>query len=267
MSKIFLIDVARCTGCYNCQLACKDEHCGNDWTPYAAPQPLTGQFWCRVTEHVQGTIPKVRIHYIAQLCAHCENAACMDDCPAGAIYRRDDGFVLIDPEKCVGCGACVSACPNGAIYYNDRLQIAQKCTGCAHLLDHGAPQPRCSEACPTDALVFGEEEDLKAQLVGAHPLTPGGKLWYKNIPGEFIGGTVYDPIEKEVVIGARCVLTGGDRTLETLTDDYGDFWFRNLPAGGTYELTITADGFREKTVAAISLEKSVNLDDIPLERL
>ena len=51
MSKVFVIDVAKCSGCYNCQLACKDEHCENDWRPYAAPQPPTGQFWCKVTDH------------------------------------------------------------------------------------------------------------------------------------------------------------------------------------------------------------------------
>ena len=264
--KIFVIDIARCSGCYNCQLACKDEHCGNDWTPYAAPQPLTGQFWCRVTEHVQGTIPKVKIHYISQMCAHCEKPECMAACGLGAITRRDDGFVLIDPAKCAGCGACVSACPYEAIYFNDRLGIAQKCTGCTHLLDNGAKQPRCAEACPTDALIFGEEEELKAQLAGAEPLIPGGKLWYKNIPGEFIGGTVYDPVDKEVVIGAECILTGEGKTYRTETDAYGDFWFRDLPRGGSYTLTICAAGFQEKNFAAISTEKSVNLDDIPLER-
>ncbi len=268
MSKIFLIDVGKCTGCYNCQLACKDEHCENDWTPYAAPQPLTGHFWCRVTEHVQGTIPKVKIHYIAQMCAHCEKAKCMAVCRTQAITRRPDGFILIDPAKCAGCGECIRACSFGAIYFNDQLRIAQKCTGCVHLLDHGAAsKPRCVEACPTDAMVFGEEAELAEQLVGAVPLTPGGKIWYKNIPGEFIGGTVYDPVEKEVIIGAKCVLAGGGRTLETETDSYGDFWFKNLPAGGTYDLHITADGYRTKTFENISVDTSVNLDDIPLERL
>ena len=126
--------------------------------------------------------------------------------------------------------------------------------------------PRCSEACPTDAMVFGEEEDLKEQLVGAKPLVPGGKIWYKNIPGEFIGGTVYDPVEKEVVIGAKCVLTGEGKTLTVETDSYGDFWFRDLPACGSYDLRITAPGFREKRFEGISTAKSVNLDDIPLER-
>ena len=110
MSKIFLIDVGKCTGCYNCQLACKDEHCENDWTPYAAPQPLTGQFWCRVTEHLQGTIPKVKIHYIARMCAHCDPAPCMAVCRTQAICRRPDGFVLIDPAKGAGCRGPRSRC-------------------------------------------------------------------------------------------------------------------------------------------------------------
>lgn len=267
MSKIFLIDVAKCTGCYNCQLACKDEHCENDWRPYAAPQPLTGQFWCKVSEHVQGSIPKVRIHYISKMCAHCADAACMAACPADAITRREDGFILIKPDTCTGCGACVHACPVDAIYFNDKLKIAQKCTGCAHLLDNGVTKlPRCVEACPTDALTFGEESELAEQLVGARALVPGGKVYYKNIPGEFIGGTVYDPVEKEVIIGAECVLTGEGTALKTETDSYGDFWFKNLPAGGSYDLVIRAEGFREKIFHAISTEKSVNLDDIPLEK-
>ena len=266
MSKVFLIDVAKCSGCYNCQLACKDEHCENDWTPYAAPQPLTGQFWCRVSEHVQGTIPKVKIHYIAKMCAHCADAACIKACPENAISRRDDGLVLIDPAKCSGCNKCMDACPYDVIYFNDKLKIAQKCTGCAHLLDNGAKQPRCSEACPTDAIVFAEESELAAELKGASPLAPGGKLYYKNIPGEFIGGTVYDPVEKEVVIGAVCLLTGGGLTLRAETDNYGDFWFRDLPRGGEYTLEISAKGFKTKQFAQIRTDKSVNLDDIPLEK-
>ena len=129
MSKVFVIDVARCSGCYNCQLACKDEHAGNDWTPYAKPQPMTGQFWCRVKDHVMGTMPKVKIQYISELCNHCENPSCMAACTHDAIYRRDDGFVIIDPEKCVGCKRCMKACPYEAIYFNDAEHICQKCTG------------------------------------------------------------------------------------------------------------------------------------------
>lgn len=252
MSKKIIVDIARCSGCYNCQLACKDEHAGNDWLPYAAAQPLTGQFWCRVEDHVHGTIPKVKIHYEAQMCRHCEDAACMNACEYGAIYRREDGLVLIDPTKCTGCKACVEACPFDMVYFNEEKNLAQKCTGCAHLLDSGMKQPRCVEACPTDALQFvdGEPEE-------------GFRVVYKNRPGRFIGGLVYDPVEKEVVIGAKCVLSDGR---ETVTDDFGDFWFHNLPEG-VYDLTIEAEGFAARSFAALSTEgQDLNLGDIPLEK-
>lgn len=269
MAKVFLIDVAKCSGCYNCQLACKDEHCGNDWSPYSKPQPQIGQFWCKVSDHVCGTIPKVKIHYISQLCGHCRNAACMEVCPEGAIYRRDDGFIIIDPEKCSGCKKCMEACPYDAIFFNKELNIAQKCTGCAHLLDNGYKLPRCVEACPTDAMRFGEEEDMAEDLKGAVTLKPESgcqpRVYYKNIPGRFIAATVYDPVEKEVIIGSKCTLTSNGRTWETETDSYGDFWFKDLPQGN-FDLVISAKGFKDKEFKALNTEKDINLGDIPLER-
>ncbi len=268
MSKVFVIDVGRCTGCYNCQLACKDEHCGNDWRPYAAPQPLTGQFWMKVQENVCGTRPKLRIHYIPMLCNHCKNPACLDVCPVGAISKRPDGLVLIDPDKCVGCGQCREACPYDAIYYNPELGVCQKCTGCAHLLDHGHSLPRCVDACPTDALRFGEEDELRELLEGATVRKPESdcapQVYYRNIPGKFIAGTVYDPVEKEVVIGAKCVLTGGGKTRTVETDDYGDFWFRDLPVG-VFDLSITADGFEALSFEKLDTKKDLNLGDLPMQ--
>ena len=269
MAKAFVIDVAKCSGCYNCQLACKDEHAENDWTPYAKPQPLTGQFWCKVTDHVQGTIPKVRIHYIAHMCAHCRNAACINACPADAFTRREDGLVLLDPAKCTGCKKCLSACPYDAIYFNDGEHIAQKCTGCAHLLDHGAKLPRCVEACPTDALMFGEEEALADFIEGATVMKPETgaqpRLYYRNIPGKFIAGTVYDPVEKEVIIGARCLLNSGGKRWEVKTDEYGDFWFNDLPVG-LYDLSIQTPGYEVRLFENLRTRECVNLGDIPLQR-
>ncbi len=78
-----------------------------------------------------------------------------------AIYKREDGLVIIDPVKCTGCKSCVDACPYGVIYFNDDLNLAQKCTGCAHLLDSGWKEPRCVDACPTLALKFMEESEAK----------------------------------------------------------------------------------------------------------
>ena len=269
MAKVFCIDVAACNGCFNCQLACKDEHVGNNWSPYAKPQPEIGQFWIRLVENVGGSIPKVKIHYVPHMCNHCEKAVCLETCGYGAIHRREDGFVIIDPTLCRGCGGCAEECPYGAIFKNEDLYICQKCTGCAHLLDNGYEQPRCSEVCPTGALRFGEESDLQDFIIGSTVRMPETglrpRVFYRNIPGRFIAGTVYDPVEKEVVIGARCRATNGGKTIEVLTDEYGDFWFRDL-AIGKYDIVIEAKGYEYKTFDAVDAKLDVNLGDIPLVR-
>jgi tetrathionate reductase subunit B len=269
MAKAIVIDIARCCGCYNCQLACKDEHVENDWTPYAKPQPETGQFWLKIEEHVCGTIPKVKLHYIPRLCNHCDNAPCIAACSDQAITRRPDGLILIEPDKCTGCKACLEACPYSAIYFNDALNLAQKCTGCAHLLDNGYATPRCVEVCPTDAMTYGEEEDLKELITGAEVISPETgchpRVYYRNIPGKFIAGCVYDPIEKEVIIGARCLLTSGGKITETFTDAYGDFWFKDLPVG-TYSVAIEAKGFVRANFSGLNIEKDINLGDIGLKK-
>jgi Fe-S-cluster-containing dehydrogenase component len=271
--KVFVIDVGTCNGCYSCQIACKDEHVGNDWTPYAKPQPDTGQFWMRQTEHIGGTVPKVKMHYIPIPCQHCDEAPCIPACPIeNTIYKRDDGLVIIDPEKCTGCKSCVDACPYDAIFFNESLNIAQKCTGCAHLLDGGEWKiPRCADACPTEAIKFGEESEFKALIAKAEVLKPELKckprVYYLNIPKKFIAGTVYDPVEKEVVIGATCTLTGpkaGKKATAT-TDGFGDFWFQGL-ADGVYSLKIEAKGFAARSFDKLNTEKDINLGDIPLSR-
>lgn len=270
MPKVFFVNVSRCVGCYNCQLACKDEHVGNDWAPYARPQPPIGQFWMKVDEHVCGTIPKVKMHYIPHNCAHCGDPACAAACPAGAFVRREDGLLLLEPEKCTGCRKCLEACPYGAIYFNEELNIAQKCTGCAHLLDHGESVPRCVEACPTDALLFGEYDELKDKLKDARPLESRAgcrpRLYYQGIPGRFVAATVYDPGEKEVVIGARVTLTDGKRAWTAVTDDFGDFWLRDVPERDDLALTVEAAGFRPLAFRVDTRKADVNLGDLPMLR-
>ncbi len=266
--KVFVFDSSMCNGCYNCQIACKDEHCSNDWTPYAKPQPETGQFWLKLSEHVRGTVPKVKMHYVPSLCNHCDEAACMASCKVeGAIYKRDDGLVIIDAEKCTGCTSCYSACPYHAIYMNDGLNIAQKCTGCAHLLDSGWKEPRCVDACPTLALKFMEEAEAKELLLDAEVSHPEygqrPRVYYLEIPKRFIAGTVYDPAAKEVVIGATCTLAADGKEHTIATDGFGDFWFEGLDVG-TYSLQIDAEGFPCKVFEEIDTKMDVNLGDIPL---
>lgn len=266
--KVFVHDVSICNGCYCCQIACKDENVGNDWTPYAKPQPDIGQFWLKLNEYVCGTVPKVKIHYIPTLCNHCDDAPCIKACQVDSIYKREDGLVIIDPVKCTGCKNCVDACPYHAIYFNEDLNIAQKCTGCAHLLDSGWKEPRCVDACPTQALKFmaeSEAKDLiaKAEILGLE-FKARPRVYYLNIPGKFVAGTVYDPVKKEIIKGATCTLSGrGNKQYTVKTDGFGDFWFKDLKEG-KYNLEIKATGFTTKYFKDISTEKDLNLGDIPL---
>jgi len=262
-----VIDVTKCNGCYCCQIGCKDEHCGNDWTPYAKPQPEVGQFWGKIHEHIRGKAPQVRVSYVFIPCQHCENAPCVDVCASGAITTRDDGLVIIDPNKCNGCQLCLDACPYNVVFFNPQLGIAQKCTGCAHLVDRGWPikDPRCMDNCNQDAITWGEESALSSSIAKSEPLNPDFNLTtrvhYIGVPKKFITGTVYDPDKKEIIEGAKCTLSGsGSGT--TNTDFFGDFWFDGLDVG-TYTLVIEANG-KTKTFDSLSTEEDVSLGDIPV---
>ena len=269
--KAFVFDIARCSGCYCCQLACKDEHCGNDFTPIAAPQPDIGQFWMKVKDYVNGSAPKVAVHYVPEMCNHCEKCALLAIAKDGDVYRREDGLIIIDPVKAKGRKDLAAACPYGAVYWNAELDIPQKCTGCAHLLDNGYKLPRCVEMCGTGALRFGDVDDPEiADLIeGAAVLHPETGLrpqvYYRNIPGKFIAGTVYDPAEKEVIIGARVRCLNGGKLYMTHTDEYGDFWFKDL-AVGVYDVYVEAKGYKTRAFTGLRTRECVNLGDIALEK-
>ena len=276
--KAFLIDISMCSGCYSCQIGCKDEHCGSDWSPYAKPQPEWGHFWGKLNEYHRGTVgqglegqPQVRMSSVVKVdhvfvpCQHCENAPCIPACPQVAISTRDDGLVIIDPKKCTGCQLCVDACPYGCIFFNHDLDIAQKCTGCAHLLDRGVPfAPRCADNCATEAIKFGEESEL--ELSGTETFHPEygltTRVHYLNLPKRFIAGTVYDPVTKDVIIGATCTLSGDGMGTAT-TNGFGDFLFDKL-AEGTFTLEISAEGYTTEMLPVDTTEADINLGDIPL---
>lgn len=269
--KALVIDISKCNGCYNCQIACKDEHVGNDWSPYAKPQPMTGHFWMKVNDIVRGTIPKIKIAYMHDICQQCDNTPCINGCPNKAIYKRNDGIVIIDPGKCRGDRGCISACPYDVIYFNEHLNISQKCTFCAHLLDKGWKEPRCVEACPTGALKFGEEEELKELIKKAEVLKPEIKalprVYYLGLPKRFIAGAVFNPLEDECIANALATLKDlrSGQNMTTVTDDFGDFWFEGLNVS-EFSLDIKKGGYKTFQLKSVSTLKDVNLGDIELKK-
>lgn len=269
--KIFIIDVTLCNGCYTCQIACKDEHVGNEWLPYAKAQPLTGHFWLKMVERERGSYPKVKVTYYPTFCVHCDEAPCVPACKVKAIYKRQDGLVIIDPVKCNGCRDCLYACPYDVIYFNENLSIAQKCTGCAHLVDKG-DSPRCVDACPTEAIKFGEEEDFRDLIKKATLLKPELKytkprVLYLNLEvlKPFVTGAVYDPERDECIEGAKVTLINnvtGEKQ-ETTTDIFGDFWFKALEPS-TYKVRIEKSGYYPVKLENIKVKEDVNLRDIKM---
>ncbi len=253
------INSARCMACYACFMACKDEHCGWD-TAVSKAQPEMGQFWMNIREWERGDNERrIKTATVPTPCSHCDNPACMA-AENGAVYKRPDGIVIIDPEKSKGQKQIVDACPIGAVYWNETLQIPQKCTMCAHLLDdpdYPGYEPRCVEACPNQALVFGDLADPDSEiskLIAANRVTQleglgnmGSSVVHLNIPSAFLAGTVAYPEElEEVCIGAKVKITCDEtgETHEMETNWAGDYEFEDLPKGMTWTVDITFPGFK-----------------------
>ena len=188
----------------------------------------------------RGKFPKVKVASIPTPCMHCDEAPCIKAATGGAIYKRPDGIVIIDPVKSVGQKQIVNSCPYGVIYWNNQLNIPQKCTLCAHRVDAGG-DPKCVLSCPVNAMVFGEVEDL-SKTPGAVPLYPelGTKprVYYIGLPKTFITGALVDS-NGESLAGADVKATDtatNQVAASTKSDFWGDFRFElepqeNLPSG------------------------------------
>ena len=272
-----LIDVTKCSGCHNCFLACRDEYYDNDYPGYSAPQPLNGQYWMQIKEVERGTYPKPKLDYIPMPCQHCETAPCIEVAADDAVYRRKDGIVMIDPVKAKGQKEIVKSCPYRAVWWNEDLQLPQKCTMCAHMLDAGESVPRCVEACPTGALIFGDLDDPKSDIAKAakaleteayHPEYKADPLVkYVGIPKKFVVGEIVRADDRgECAEGVKVTLQGEGTKLETATDSYGDFEFEGLEKNKEFQLRVDLKGYASMIID-VDTQTDRDLGEIVLEPL
>jgi Fe-S-cluster-containing dehydrogenase component len=272
-----IVDIARCLDCNNCTLACKDEHVENEWPGYAIAQPRHGQRWIDVERTERGQFPLIDVAYMPVLCMHCEDASCVK-ASNGAITRRGDGIVLIDPAKAKGRRDLVASCPYGLIWWNEAEETPQKCTLCAHLFDQGWSQPRCVQACPTGALEVVQLDDdaieRKAEaekLECLHPeFNTRPRVYYRNLyryASCFIGGSIAvtkDGLQECLANADVSLFHNGRGVGKTATDIFGDFRFDQLAAGENYSVEIVIEGRAAKTLTVKDLEKSSSLGTILL---
>ncbi|HXG01799.1 MAG TPA: 4Fe-4S dicluster domain-containing protein [Candidatus Binatia bacterium] len=179
-----VIDLDRCTGCRACMEACKVENN----TPEAT-------FWMYVFRFEEGRFPNTHQWYLPRPCMHCDNAPCVKVCPVGARFKREDGLVATDTDRCIGCRYCEVACPYGVNFFNwksphkaqyldwsdpdldgrygpERRRTAggghakgviEKCTFCVHRVERGL-KPACVVNCPLFALHFGDLDDPESEV-------------------------------------------------------------------------------------------------------
>ncbi|HET8559520.1 MAG TPA: 4Fe-4S dicluster domain-containing protein [Marmoricola sp.] len=155
----FAIDQRTCIGCHACTVACKTEH-----------EVPVGQFRTWVKYVDSGTFPDTTRSFGVMRCNHCTDAPCVKICPTQALFKREDGIVDFDSDRCIGCKSCMQACPYDAIYIDDDTHTAAKCNMCAHRVDNDL-EPACVVVCPTHSIWVGDLDDPSsgiARLVATH---------------------------------------------------------------------------------------------------
>ena len=146
----------------------------------------------------EGEFPNSTRHFSVMRCNHCEDAPCVDICPTTALYKRDDGIVDFDNERCIGCKGCIQACPYDACYIDPNTNTAAKCNYCTHRVDIGL-EPACVNVCPTHAIISGDRSDPTseiAQLLASEEVSVRGAERRDELPRP---------------AGSRGVATGGRR--------------------------------------------------------
>ncbi len=182
------IDLDTCVGCNACAVACKQWNTSGTTGPLTDYNPFgkdpSGVWFNRIRNYEVGTYPDNKTVHFPMSCMHCEDADCVTVCPTGASYKRpEDGIVLVDQDKCMGCNYCAWACPYGARELDREDGVMKKCTLCIdRIYDENLPeserQPACVMTCPTHARFFGDYDDPDSEVSrltrerGGQPLMP-----------------------------------------------------------------------------------------------
>lgn len=177
----FVVDTRKCIGCGRCVLACKlendvplDPKCNRTWVEryviseegevfVDSPEGGIHGFEAERYNEQYKDLAARKSFFVPKLCNQCENPPCVQVCPVGATYTTQDGVVLVDRDRCIGCRYCIQACPYGARFLDPRIRVADKCTWCYHRITRGL-RPACVEACPVGARIFGDMEDPESSV-------------------------------------------------------------------------------------------------------
>ena len=184
MSVAILTDVTKCIGCLECVAGCKEAN----GLPLDQPRHwqkndgLSARNWTSILRREDN-------HYVRKQCRHCLEPACASACPVGALHQTDEGVVVYDGDKCLGCRYCMMACPYGIPRYDwdEPVPYVRKCILCYDRLKRGE-QPGCTSACPTEATIFGERDKLIAE--GHRRIAENPDKYLNRVWGEHeFGGT------------------------------------------------------------------------------
>jgi Fe-S-cluster-containing dehydrogenase component len=272
-----IIDVPKCENCHNCTLSVKDEYVGNSFPGYSEAMPLHGADWIKISRKVRGTGHLTDVAYLPTMCNHCDDAPCVK-VGGGAVKKREDGIVIVDPVAAKGRKDIVASCPYGAISWNEELSLPQHWTFDAHLLDQGWKEPRAAQVCPTGAIksVKCSDETMKSLAVAERletlrpDLNTRPRVYYKGLyrfTKAFVGGSLVaeSAAGLDCVEGASVTLSRDGRALQTTKSDaFGDFKFDGLdPESGAYVVSAEASG-KGRVEVQVDVSDSVALGQLKM---
>ncbi len=202
----FFTDTSLCIGCKACEVACKEwnevPEDGLDFLGLSMDNTggLGASTWRHVAfieQRVEDPVDSMRWLMSSDVCKHCTEAACLEVCPTGSLFRTEFGTVVVQEDICNGCGYCVPACPFGVIdrrigdKETKNVGVAQKCTLCYDRIGDGQT-PACAQACPTESIQFGDVDELRERaahrLEELHAAGVSDARLYGADPEDGIGG-------------------------------------------------------------------------------